>query len=553
MGNKFGMTGEARSERRLMAGRRIRWSPDRAAKAYAAGWWVNATLADALQRAAAETPDRVVLIDGEHRIDCRRLYSDASRLAGALLARAAPGAVVSFVLPNWHEAATIYLATTLAGMVAHPILPSMRERELAFMLADVDSRIIFIPEALRGHDFAGMLTAVCAKLERPPKVVVLRGGRGEHSAYDALLAEEHEAELPAVEPDAVRMILYTSGTTGTPKGVMHSHNTIHALVRQLDEHWLIEPGDTFIVPSPISHIGGSIYAFEMPLLLGTAAVLMERWEPKAAVALIDGERCTHMAGATPFLKGLVAAAQDKGSRLASLKVFICGGASIPPPLIRAASEQFENAVVTRVYGSTEVPVITVGVIDRSDLSHAADTDGRPGIAEVRLVPHSGAAPGTDGEIFALGPQMLVGYVHEADEAEVFDSEGFYRTGDLGLWVDGKFLVISGRVKDIIIRNGENISPREIEDVLLEHPEIVDVAIVGLPHPVTGERAVAVVVAREAASLNLNDVTTFLAGQGIAAFKRPEQLVVWDALPKNTIGKVLKHEIRATLLASAGKA
>ena len=156
------------------------------------------------------------------------------------------------------------------------------------------------------------------------------------------------------------------------KGVLHSHDSIHALLAQLGEHWLIEPGDRFLVPSPIAHIGGSIYAFECPLLLGTTAVLMEQWDPAAAVGLMTAQRCTHMAGATPFLTGLLSAAERAGTHLPDLKVFICGGASVPPSLIRSATDYFDKAIVTRVYGSTEVPVTTVGSTRPGDTDHAAD-------------------------------------------------------------------------------------------------------------------------------------------------------------------------------------
>ena len=163
--------------------------------------------------------------------------------------------------------------------------------------------------------------------------------------------------LPRVDPDSVKMLMYTSGTTGRPKGVLHSHNSLHALIRQIERNWHVAPGDRFLVPSPVSHIGGSIYAFEMPLLCGTSAVLQEQWQAADSGRLIDSEQCTHMAGATPFLDGLLGAAQLAGTRLPSLKVFICGGASVPPALIRRAQASFEKAAVSRVYGSTEVPVL----------------------------------------------------------------------------------------------------------------------------------------------------------------------------------------------------
>ncbi len=507
------------------------------------------TLADSLVEAARLTPRRVVLVDGDVRLDCQSLHTQAADLAQTLLSRMPTGSVVSFMLPNWHEAAVVYLAATLAGMAVNPILPSLRERELLFILDDVGSRMIFVPNEFRRHDYPSMLDRVIAEMESPPEVVVVRGDRGGHTAYASLFGERSNGDvMPAVDPDAVRMILYTSGTTGRPKGVLHSHNSIHALICQLRDHWLIEPGDKFLVPSPIAHIGGSIYAFECPLLLGTTAVLMDRWDPDEAVMIMSAERCTHMAGATPFLEGLLAAAERADSRLPDLKVFICGGASVPPSLIRSAAAYFERAVVTRVYGSTEVPVTTIG--SPTDPAHAADTDGRPGIADIKLVAHD-TAPAGSGEIHARGPQMLLGYRNPEDERDSFDDEGYFRTGDLAKWVDNDYLVVTGRAKDIIIRSGENIAPKEIEDILAGHPDIMEISIVGLPDARTGERACAVIVPKAAPGPDVESLRHFLADHRVAKFKVPEQVVIWDTLPKNDAGKVLKHQIRSTLTKADG--
>jgi acyl-CoA synthetase (AMP-forming)/AMP-acid ligase II len=254
---------------------------------------------------------------------------------------------------------------------------------------------------------------------------------------------------------------------------------------------------------------------------------------------------------------MLAAARRAGTRLPSLKVFVCGGASVPPALVRNAATYFERAVVTRVYGSTEVPVTTVGVTARDDSEHAADTDGRAGIAEIKLLDHN-SAPSGEGEIHARGPQMLIGYLHPEDNKDAFDAEGYFKTGDLGKWVDGQYLVVTGRAKDIIIRNGENISPKEIEDILLAHPGIAEIAIVGLPDARTGERACAVIVPKVSpgggpladAPPDVAQLRSFLDAQGVATFKVPEQVVLWDALPKNDAGKILKHQIRATLTQNA---
>jgi acyl-CoA synthetase (AMP-forming)/AMP-acid ligase II len=512
----------------------VRVDEQRAADAYRRGLWVHETLADALRDAARITPNRTVLVDDGIRLSCRDLHDQATALAHSLMGRMPAGSVVSFMLPNWHEAAVIYLGATLAGMVINPILPSLRDRELSFILSDADSRAIFVPSGFGNHDYVAMMDRVTDGMASPPEVVVVRGDTGRHTAYASLFGDG-TAILPVLNPDTVRLILYTSGTAGRPKGVLHTHNSIHALVRQLGEHWLVSNGDKFLVPSPIAHIGGSIYAFECPLLLGTTAVLMSRWDPDAAVALMLDEHITHMAGATPFLDGLLAAATRAGTRLPDLKVFICGGASVPPSLIRSAADYFEKALVTRVYGSTEVPVTTVGSLRNID--YAADTDGRAGIADIKLVRD---------EICARGPQMLVGYLHPDDETTAFDDEGYFRTGDLARWVDDDHLVVTGRAKDIIIRNGENISPKEVEDLLIKHPGIAEIAIVGVPDDRTGERACAVIVESEQRAPDLDGVRDLLIGEGLAKFKIPEQVVIWESLPKNDAGKVLKHQIKSAL-------
>nr|WP_255682282.1 AMP-binding protein [Luteimonas sp. BDR2-5] len=542
------MAGDEITERRHSGRFSLRWDPARARAAYRGGWWVDETLADALRRAAAEFPARALVVDGDARLDAGTLHVQAEALARALLVRAPAGSVVSFMLPNWHEAVVIYHAITLAGMVAHPVLPSLRDHELQFQLRDVGARLVFIPSWFRRHDYAAMFDRVLASLELRPEVVVVRGEAGAHTAYADLFASAPASKLPVLDPDAVRMVMYTSGTTGRSRGVLHTHNTLHALMRQIGRNWRVAPGDSFLVPSPVSHIGGSIYAFEAPLLLGTTAILMDRWEPETALHLAATVPCTHICGATPFLEQLLDAAKRAGERLPALKLFVCGGASVPPSLIRSAAAHFANAAVTRVYGSTEVPVTTVGCPDRADLAYAAETDGRPGVATVKLAVASRAADG-EGEILVQGPQMLAGYLHPEDEADVFDDDGYYRTGDLGHWVDGDYLVISGRSKDIIIRHGENISPKEIEDMLQDHPQIAEVAIVGVPDPRTGERACAVIVpATPSQAPDVPAVGAFLAGRGLATFKFPEEVVCWDTLPKNDTGKVLKHRIRATLAA-----
>ena len=541
------MSSDSKIVRREVDGWSIRHDPDREAHARDGGWWLDTTIGDAAAMLAAQEPDRVLVIDGEIRLTAGDLYQSARRLADAMRKRGiCRGDVVSFMLPNWHEACVVYLATALIGAVSHPLVTNFRNAELLFMLSDCKSKAIFVPAEFRRVDYRRMMAEVGGQMEGPPLVVVLRGDPGDGIGYDQLIAEGRpDATFDPVDPGAVRMILYTSGTTGRPKGVLHTHNTINADIVQLHRFWNRGGDARYLVASPISHIGGSLYAFEMPLLFRTSAVLMDMWDGAAAATLIEREQCSHMAGATPFLQHLLTSCRASGARLPSLRIFICGGASVPPSLIREATEWFSNCVATRVYGSTEVPTITLGSIDAGDTDHAAETDGKIGAARV-LIP-AADAEGV-GELLAKAPQMLVGYYNIEDEAAAFDEAGYFRMGDLGRIVDEDYLVITGRQKDIIIRNGENISPKEIEDLLTLHPDVAEVSVIGLPSEKTGEMACAVVLPAGSARPTCADFAAFLTDFGIAKLKFPEHVVFRSDLPRNATGKVLKHVLRDEILA-----
>jgi len=536
-------------KRRNLCGWSIRWDDALAREAHDEGWWIDSTIAERAALLAAEGSGRPLVVDGVRRLDPATLYAEAQALAQSLLARGLkPGEVISFMLPNWHEAAVIYLAATLAGLVAHPIVPALRDREVTFMLQEVASKVIFAPARFRNFDYPEMIDRVNRSLVASAEVVIVRGDPGPHTAFSSLLAPSVQPiDLPHVDPDSVKLVLYTSGATGRPKGVLHSHNSINALATQIRQRWQVGADSCFFVPSPVTHIGGSIYAFEFPFLFGTTAVLQDTWNADEAVEIMSRERCTHMAGATPFLTQLLSAAAERRTRLPDLAVFICGGASVPASLIRAAHAFFADCIVTRVYGLTEVPVITVGSMTRADLLHAAETDGRIGIAQVRIARGDGGFGAGEGEVCARGPQMLVGYLWAEDERDAFDAEGFFHTGDIGRIVDEAFLVITGRAKDIIIRQGENIAPKEIEDLLAEHPDIAEVAVVGLPDPHTGERACAVIVPQGGARPDVDALRAYLGGRRVARFKVPEQVALRQSLPRNAAGKVLKYVLRDELI------
>jgi acyl-CoA synthetase (AMP-forming)/AMP-acid ligase II len=340
--------------------------------------------------------------------------------------------------------------------------------------------------------------------------------------------------------------MYTSGTTGRAKGVLHSYNTLEAEVRTAAETWRLDRGDVVLMPSPLTHITGYLYGMGFPTSLGMNAVLMDRWNAESALELIETHAVNCIVAATPFLKELADAARRSRRRLPSLRVFACGGAPVAPEIVRNAMEAFENCAVFRVYGSTEAPTITLGSL--TDKEVAAATDGYVVGHDVKIVDEQGHTlpPGEEGEILTCGPEVMLGYKRLEDNQDAFDSEGYFRTGDLGVLRPDNALVITGRKKDLIIRGGENLSAKEIEDVLYENPAVQEVAIVATPHERLGEGVCAVIVPAEGHQLTLADITAFLSARGLARQKFPERLEVVEALPRTASGKIQKYVLREWL-------
>jgi len=530
-----------------------RWS-DEAATAYrAAGHWRDETLRDVARRTCAAAPDALLLVEGERRATRQEVWDAALRLAAFFRARGLePGDVVSFQLPNWIESAIVALAARLCGLVLNPVPPIYREAEVGFILADCRAKLLLVPEVFRKHDHLRMVAALRARLPALHDVVVVRGaGGGDAScvAWDDALAcaPLRDGELPAVDPSAVLAVLYTSGTTGRPKGVLHHHHGHDYRVRSMGERWGIGPSDVVFMPSPVTHVTGAYWAFDMPWVTGAASVLLDVWSPDDAVACIARHGCTVTGGATPFLRQLLDTAVRSPEAMASLRLFFCGGATVSADLIREAARDYPRCLFFRAYGSTEMPTTTLGICDRAHAALGAETDGEVAPpTEVRLVDAASGAPvaeGEEGEILVRGPEALVGFVRPEDDHDAFDADGFLRTGDLGRRVHGRYLVITGRKKDIIIRAGENLSPKEVEDALSAHPAVADVAIVAMPSRATGEKGCAFVVPRAGRTIDLAEIRLCLERAGLARQKFPEHLVLVDELPRVASGKVRKDVLR----------
>ena len=534
-----------------------RWSDDAAADYRAAGYWRDETLADVARRACREAPDRLLLIEGDRRLTRAEAWDAASRLAAFFLSRGLePGDVVSFQLPNWTEAAVIALAARRCGLVLNPIPPIYRESEVGYIVQDCGAKLVFVPQVFRGHDHQRMLEGLRSQLPSVQDVVVVRGdGAGGLEWRHALsLAPAPDDDLPAVDPAAAMVVMYTSGTTGRPKGVIHHHYAFDYRVRSMSETWSIGPSDVVFMPSPVTHITGAYWAFDMPWVSGATSVLMDVWSADAGIDCIERNRCTVTGGATPFLRQLLDTAAGRPAAMASLRIFFCGGTTVSADLIREASATYPHCLFFRAYGSTEMPTTTLGIRHRAHADLGAETDGEvvpP--TEVKLVDPSSGAPvadGEEGEILVRGPEQFAGYVHPDDNTG-FDQDGYFRMGDLGQRVHGRYLVITGRIKDIIIRSGENISPKEVEDVLATHAAVADVAIVAMPSRETGEKGCAFVVLRPGQTIDLAEIRRFLNRAGLARQKFPEHLVTVDELPRVPSGKVSKDVLRARAKAIAG--
>ncbi|KMS52051.1 hypothetical protein V474_03080 [Novosphingobium barchaimii LL02] len=535
------------------SGFQTRWSDELAQRYLTQGHWTNTTLVDAARQSLAEDPEHTLLIEGDRRLTRREAWDQALRLAGFFQSRGLqPGDVVSFQLPNWMETAVIALAARMTGLVINPIPPIYRESELAYILADCRSKLIFTPGVFRRHDHAAMLEGLRPVLPELRDIVVVRGA-GPLTWNEALTFQPlDEATLPTVDPAAVMMAMYTSGTTGKPKGVLHTHYSYDHRARAMGEAWSIGPEDTVFMPSPVTHITGALWAFDMTWIHGSASVLMDVWTVAEGIQVIETNRCTVNGGATPFLQQLLDTAGERPEALASLRLFFCGGTTVSPDLIRKASRTFPECLFFRCYGSTEMVTATLGIQTREQADLGADTDGAivyP--AELIVVDGASGRPlpdGEEGEIIARGPGLFFGYAHAADNDGNFDADGFFRMGDLGRIVNGadggRYIVITGRSKDIIIRSGENISPKEVEDLLFNHPAVAEVAIVAMPSAATGEKGCAFIIPRAGQSIDLPEIRRYLDAEGLARQKFPEHVVVVDDLPRVPSGKVKKDVLRA---------
>lgn len=533
-------------------------TPERRQAMIALGAWNDMLLTDYLDEAVASAAGRPAIVtyrmaEGSHdSLSYAELNEKVTRMAAGLAGLGvAKGDVVSCQLPNWWQMTALHLACIRIGAVLNPLMPIFREHELRFMLAQAESKVFVVPGVFRGFDHAAMARGLKAELTALEQVLVV-GGEGVDSFETVLLerAWERETDTAALfaarrpSGDDVVQLLYTSGTTGKPKGVMHTSNTLMSHIRPFATRLGLGNDDTVFMPSPLAHQLGFLYGLMLPVYLQATAVLQDTWKPAEAVDIIRAERPSLMLGSTPFLADIAEQAEAHGPDLQSLKLFMCAGAPIPSPLVEKAARNLPTRIIS-AWGMTENGAVTTTRPGDAP-SRAVHTDGLPlPFMELKVTDLEGNTlpPGQEGPLYVRGASLFVGYFKQPELYGV-DAEGWFPTGDLARLDEQGYVRITGRSKDVVIRGGENIPIVDIENALYQHPAIQAVALVGRPDERLGERLCAYVTLKEGVeSLTLTDITAFLSERQVTRQYQPEFLVVLDELPRTPSGKIQKFKLR----------
>jgi cyclohexanecarboxylate-CoA ligase len=517
---------------------------ERIAEMTGTGAWGNKTICNFFDQWSTTCPDKtaVVSVDAEtgaqHTISFGELAELSDRVAIDLLSRGVGlGDVVAAQLPNTFEMLAITLACARIGAVVNPLMPILRERELIHIFTLTEAKVFYVPEVFKGFDFRSLANTVSDQVSTIEHVIVL-GENGFELKDDKQPAVEHVA----VNPNELFQIMFTSGTTGEPKGVMHTANTLFANVTQLADRFEVTDEDVILCPTPTAHQLGFLFGVLLPCVTGAKVVFLDTWATEKAVDLLESESVSLCMGATPFLMDVSSFADIERRDLRSFRLFVSGGAPIPSALVSQAIEKLDAKIIS-VWGMTEVLAVTTVKLDDSDeLSASTDGVALPHTAVSIVDDNRQSLPsGTPGVLETRGATLCVGYLKRPELFELRD--GWFDTGDLARMDDDGYIRITGRSKDIIIRGGENIPVVEVEGLLFKHPRIASAAIVAMPDQRLGERACAFVRLVDNQPLTLEDIRDFLLSQGVAKVYVPERLEVIDEMPMTPSGKVQKFALR----------
>lgn len=518
------------------------------------GLWGDASLADYWQQTARAMPDKIAVVDNH---GASYTYSSldhaASCLANWMLAKGIEsGDRIAFQLPGWCEFTVIYLACLKIGAVSVPLLPSWREAELVWVLNKCQAKMFFAPtlfKQTRPVDLILPLQNQLPQLQQIVGVDKLAPATSSLSLSQIIADNTSLTTAITTHGDELAAVLFTSGTEGLPKGVMLTHNNILASERAYCARLNLTWQDVFMMPAPLGHATGFLHGVTAPFLIGARSVLLDIFTPDACLALLEQQRCTCMLGATPFVYDLLNVLEKQPADLSALRFFLCGGTTIPKKVARECQQR--GIKLLSVYGSTESSPHAVVNLD-DPLSRFMHTDGYAAAGvEIKVVDDARKTlpPGCEGEEASRGPNVFMGYFDEPElTARALDEEGWYYSGDLCRMDEAGYIKITGRKKDIIVRGGENISSREVEDILLQHPKIHDACVVAMSDERLGERSCAYVVLKAPHhSLSLEEVVAFFSRKRVAKYKYPEHIVVIEKLPRTTSGKIQKFLLRKDIM------
>ena len=518
------------------------------------GLWGDASLADYWQQTARAMPDKIAVVDNHGAsYTYSALDHAASCLANWMLAKGIEsGDRIAFQLPGWCEFTVIYLACLKIGAVSVPLLPSWREAELVWVLNKCQAKMFFAPtlfKQTRPVDLILPLQNQLPQLQQIVGVDKLAPATSSLSLSQILADNTPLTTAITTHGDELAAVLFTSGTEGLPKGVMLTHNNILASERAYCARLNLTWQDVFMMPAPLGHATGFLHGVTAPFLIGARSVLLDIFTPDACLALLEQQRCTCMLGATPFVYDLLNVLEKQPADLSALRFFLCGRTTIPKKVARECQQR--GIKLLSVYGSTESSPHAVVNLD-DPLSRFMHTDGYAAAGvEIKVVDDARKTlpPGCEGEEASRGPNVFMGYFDEPElTARALDEEGWYYSGDLCRMDEAGYIKITGRKKDIIVRGGENISSREVEDILLQHPKIHDACVVAMPDERLGERSCAYVVLKAPHhSLSLEEVVAFFSRKRVAKYKYPEHIVVIEKLPRTVSGKIQKFLLRKDIM------
>jgi cyclohexanecarboxylate-CoA ligase/acyl-CoA synthetase len=540
----------------------VRWRPsvsdrytDEEVKSfYSSGVWGHEVLTDIVDHWCERQPHRLFVSDGYGELTYGELRGQAYRLASRLREMGiCPGDRLVVQIPNWSEFAVTYVACARLGAVMVPLMTVYRHDEIAYIAELTAAKGIVTTGRFRNFDHLAMVREICAQCPSLEFVCVVRADPGPGELAFAELARPEEGSTlpspadpgPLVSPDDGHICIFTSGTESKPKGCYHTFNTLRASLQYLVGALGVTDQDVAFMPSPLPHAIGLVFGLGVPLLAGGSTHLLDVWEPETGLQRIGQNKCTNTATATPFVQMALDCYDPARHDLSSLRVWTCGGAPIPTTMVERMGQVWPKCRLVGLYGRSEVFVSTVGTID--DPVEWSTSDGHPPPwVELAVLDSDGRdlACGAEGEIAQRSPGTMLGYWNDQHRtAQAFDEQGWCRSGDLGHIDEHGCLRVTGRLKDIIIRGGSNISAAEVEDHLLAHPKVKQVAVVAMPDRVLGERACAFVVPTGAVP-TLEELTGFLRSERrISMTKLPERLEIVDALPVTASGKVQKYQLR----------